>query len=77
MKVMFDDEKMLIALQQIARIKHLELLLKIEKEGMAVSDKIDAHMPMIIVAEIGYYLDDYGCDLLERLIDDHKEGKNV
>jgi len=74
---MFDDEKMLIALQQIARIKHLELLLKIEKDGMAVTEKIDAKMPMIIAAEIGYYLDDYGCDTLERLIDDHKGAKNV
>ena len=74
---MFDDEKMLIAVQHIARIKHLELLLKIEKDGMAVTDKIDAHMPMIISAEIGYYLDDYGCDLLQRLIDDHKGAKNV
>ena len=74
---MFNDEQIVMALQQLARIKHLELLMQIEKEGMAISEKIDAHMPMIIAAEAGYYLDDYGCDALERLLEQRRGEKNV
>ena len=70
---MFDDEKVVMALQQLARIKHLELLMQIEKEGIAITDKIDMKMPMIIAAEAGFYLEDYGCHTLERLIELNKE----
>ena len=70
---MFEDEQQLMALQQIARIMHLQVLMQLEKEGIAISDKTDAKMPMIIQAEAGFYLEDYGCGTLERLIELHKE----
>jgi len=72
---MFDDSAT-AALIQLTRIKHLEMLIQIEKEGISVSDKIDAHMPMIISTEAAYYLDDYALSSLERLISLAKE-RNV
>jgi hypothetical protein len=74
---MFDDEKVVMAIQQIARIKHLELLMQIEKEGISITDKIDSHMPLLIASEAGYYLDDYACDTLERLLHQYRGEKNV
>jgi len=70
---MFNDEQIVMSLQQIARVLHLQLLMQIEKEGLAITDKIDRKMPVIIQAEAGFYLEDYGCETLERLIEQHKE----
>jgi hypothetical protein len=70
---MFEDEQLLMAIQQIARIKHLQLLMQLEKEGITITDKIDSNLPKVIGWEAGFYLDDYGSSTLERVIDLHKE----
>jgi len=65
------------ALVQLVRIKHVELLMKIEKEGIVITDKIDAKMPAIISHTAGFYIEDYTLKDLERAIARGKESENV
>ena len=71
------EESAQLAIIQLSRIKHLELLMKLQKEEVMITEKIDLRLNEIISIEAAYYFDDFCVETLKRLIAAHKGETNV
>jgi hypothetical protein len=71
------EESAQLAIIQLSRIKHLELLMKLQDREVMITEKIDANLNQIISIEAAYYFDDYAVETLKRLLEAHRKGTDV